>query len=171
MGMKKAKALSCNNGTRGMELTVIINMMRYSVYLGALLVFHTLFSLDINVNTPMNCTCWNLKFQISFKNFTIHKDPFWRIYYMFLYGYWLIEWLYAFSWSYLVTSYLKIIEFICYFICCTVYLTFTLWDECSFLVGCSTFSGRTTLSLLEIDVELLWGLHKFFVRAPRKLFL
>ena len=41
----------------------------------------------------------------------------------------------------------------------------------SFLVGCLTFFGRTIQSWQEIGVGQLWGLHKFFVKARRKLFL
>ena len=42
---------------------------------------------------------------------------------------------------------------------------------CSYLVGFLTFFERIILNLLEIGVELLWDLHRFFVRELRKLFL
>lgn len=47
----------------------------------------------------------------------------------------------------------------------------TLFVLCSFLVGCLTFFGRIIQSLLEIGGEQLWGPHKSFVKAQRKLFL
>jgi hypothetical protein len=56
----------------------------------------------------------------------------------------------------------------CFVLSCVVCNDFFF---CSFLVGCLTFLGRIIQSWQEIGVGLLWGLHKFFVRARRKLFL
>lgn len=51
------------------------------------------------------------------------------------------------------------------------WFSFSLHIHCSFLVGCSTFLGRIILSWLVTGVGQLWDLHKYFVRAQRKLSL